>query len=393
MSSRRGTSDLTILVVAGSLMVGLSVAAFLISPGDAAVRVPGSSYSARPDGMKAAFLVLKDLGHAVERSFDPLAELRANPGATALVIANPSQSPSLQDQRALQSFVRSGGSVIAFGRRAAAFLPGVGQVAEGEPGRVRDFGASLPSALTRGAPKLSARAVVPPKLDAAYVPVYGSLESPGVVTARIGAGQIIWCLDHGAVSNDGIARANNVRLLANAAGAPGRRTIVWDEHYHGERRSFWSYVAATPLPWGLGQLAVVALAGLAAVSRRRGPLRSRSAEPRTSPLEFIDTMASLYERAGVGRAAVESARLTLRRRLAAASGLPVAAGDERLASAAAVRPGIDPARTKAALSAAADALRRGTTREQDVVAIVAELQDLSAGAAAARAGHAVREHR
>jgi Domain of unknown function (DUF4350) len=380
MPARRGSSDLTILAAAAALMAVLSVVSFLISPVDSSPRVAGSSYSARPEGTKAAYLLLKELGHTLERSFEPLAELRADPTSTILVLANPEAEPSNQDQRALRSFVEAGGIVLAFGRSAARFLPGV--VLRGAPpanGDVLTFTAARPSPLNRGALEFSARRGLAPKLDAIYVPVYGSGDEAAVVAGRFGEGQIVWSFDHSPIQNDGIGRANNVRLLANAAGAPGARTIHWDEHYHGERRSLWSYVAATPLPWGLAQLMVVAVAGLAAVSRRRGPVQPRPAEPRTSPLEFIDTMASLYERAGVWRAAVEAARGRLRRRLAVSAGLSIAATDDELVAAAALRAGIDRDRTAAALSAAAEALRTNTIRERDLIAVVAELQAVTAG--------------
>jgi hypothetical protein len=165
-------------------------------------------------------------------------------------------------------------------------------------------------------------------------------------------------------------------FLANAAGPAGARTILWDEHYHGERRSLWSYLAATPLPWAGAQLTLVVLAVLSSVSRRRGPLWPRTLEPRTSPLEFIDTMASLYERADDARAAIETSRARLRRRLARTSGLPSSSTDDQLIAAAAFRSGVDRDRTRNALAASADALRHGRVDTTDAVAVVAELQEL-----------------
>jgi hypothetical protein len=183
-------------------------------------------------------------------------------------------------------------------------------------------------------------------------------------------------------------------LLANAAGIPGARKILWDEHYHGQRRSMWSYFAATPLPWAGGQLLFATLVALVAVGRRRGALRPRVVESRTSPLEFVDTMATLYERAGAARAAVEGARTELRRRLAAVAGLPRSTPDAVLVKAAPGRIGLDGERIAAALSASADLLRRGVSRAQDAVPVVAELQELTNAAAAARTGGRLnKEHR
>lgn len=383
------TNDLTILVVAGVLMTVLTVVSFLIAPVDSTPRVPGSSFSARPDGGKAAYLVLKQLGHIVERSYDPAAALSRKGEGTILLLASPIESPSEQDRRALRSFVEEGGVVIVYGRSGSAFVvPGafVAPSADDDMEEVRDFAAAMPSPLTYDAPAVSARPVPRPVLDPRLVVVFGSPTETAVVTALMGRGRLIWCLDDSPIENEGLARAANVRFLANAAGTPGARTILWDEHYHGERRSMWSYLVRTPLPWAGAQFLLVALVALAAVSRRRGPVRARFVEPRASPLEFVDTVAALYERAGAQRAAIEAARAQLRRRLSAASRLPSSSTDAALVQAAAWRLGMDANRAGTALSAAADLLRRGVRNAADAVPIVAELQELANAAAAARAG-------
>jgi Domain of unknown function (DUF4350) len=387
MPARVGTSDLTILIASGVAMAALTIVSVLLAPADSSPQVPGSSYSTEPDGVKAAYLVIKDLGHDVWRSFEPITSLRSTPAASALVLSNPRLRPSQGDRQALESFVRAGGIVIAFGLAAEAFLPGVTP----NPHRRRDapvevFRAALPGRLTHHTRELSAHRTPLPALDPSYVTVYGDGDNPAVVTARFGEGQVIWCFDETLLQNEGITRGMNINFIANAVGAAGARTIAWDEYYHGARRSFWSYVAGTPLVWGVAQSGVIALTLLAGVSRRRGPLRPRPIEPRTSPLEFVDTMASLYERAGDARSAVQSTRDRLRRRLAMISGLPISSSDEQLAAIGAPRIGLDAERLRAALAAGADALRGGVARDSDALAIVAELQDLGAAASAARAG-------
>lgn len=392
MPPRPRTGDLTILIGAGLAMAILTVVSFMFAPSDSSPRVAGSSYSAQDDGAKAAYLVLKELGHDVRRSFEPLAEIDVEPAHASLFIVEPAEGPSEQDKKAVRAWLESGGVVLAFGRSAAAFLPGAA-FAQGNGSSatdVRRFDAVLPGPLTSEAPHVSARSADRPRLDPAYIPVYSSSGSVAVVAARFGNGRVVWSLDGTTVENDGIRREGNVRFLANAAGAPGARRILWDEFYHGERRSLWSYIAGTALAWGGAQVGLVVLAAMAAVSRRRGPVRARFVEPRTSPLEFIDTMGVLYERAGAAYAAIDAVRTRVRRRLAAAAGLSIAASDGRLAAAAAQRAGIDSARAAAALRTAADVLRRSPLADADAVRMVAELQALSADAAAARAGRPAR---
>ena len=385
MPARDGPSDLTILVAAGVAMAVLAATIFLLSPPDSSPRAAASSYSAQPDGTKAAYLVLKELGFSLERSFEPIAEQRFDPVRTVLILASPAEAPSNRDKRALRSFVERGGIVIAFGPSAGGFLPGVaGELNDHRQRPLRTFLPALPGRLTAGAPELSARAHLTPSLDDAYLPVYGVARDLAVTTGRFGAGHVIWCLDDTPIQNSGIGLAANVNFVTNAVRMGGPRTVAWDEHYHGERRSLWSYLAGTPLPWAGVQLGIVALALLANVVRRRGPTRLRTVEPRTSPLEFVETMGSLYERAGASRDAIESARARLRRRLASAAGLSSSSTDQQLVTVAATRIGLDAGRTREALDTAAEVLRQGVPRPKDALPVVAALQELAGLASAAR---------
>ena len=95
----------------------------------------------------------------------------------------------------------------------------------------------------------------------------------------------------------GSGARSHVELLVNTLGPAGTRTVLWDEFYHGHTRSFWSYLADTPFFFAILQLAAIVGVALFTYARRRRPIRERVLEPRTSPLEFIDTMGGLYERA------------------------------------------------------------------------------------------------
>ena len=398
MPAPRRTDELTILVVAFVLMILVTGLAFVVAPSDSSPRTAGSSFSTRRDGAKAAYLVLKQLGHDIDRSYDPVAALGRGGEGTVLILASPLEGPSRQDVRAVRTFVEEGGVLLAYGRSAAPFIPGVrapaGDADTDSADQPRDFPAAVPASLTIDAPAVSARAVPAPSSDPSFVAVFGSAAEPAVLAARLGQGRIVWCLDDTPISNDGQPRAANVRFLANAAGMAGARRILWDEHYHGQRRSMWSYLAATPLPWAGAQLLLAALAGLAAAGRRRGPVRGRVVESRSSPLEFVDTMGALYERAGAERAAVDGARAQLRRRLAAAAGVPRSTADAALARAVPQGPGVDGDRIESALRSSAELLRRGVPRAAEAVPIVAELQELANEAARARTGRRLnREHR
>jgi hypothetical protein len=80
--------------------------------------------------------------------------------------------------------------------------------------------------------------------------------------------------------------------------------------------------------WIFIQLAVLALAVLLTFSRRSGPIFVPAGEIRLSPLEFVQTLGGLYERAGAASVAVDICyqrfRYWLTRRLGMAGNATIA---------------------------------------------------------------------
>jgi hypothetical protein len=386
MSASWRTSDLTVLLVAGAGTVLLTAASFMVAPPDALPRNDGSSYAAHPDGARAAFLLLRELGYDVDRSFEPVTAIRHAPKHTALVLASPSEAPSAQDVQALQTFVERGGLVLATGPVAAAFLPGVPQRTQkrGDPAALRASRArrqdrALPAALTDGVDSVDMpSATAPLALDSRYVVIYGTDQAPAAVTGRFESGRAVWWAGSAPLANGGIGRPQHVELLVNTLGPPGARTILWDEFYHGHTRSFWSYLAGTPVPFAMLQLAAIVGVALFTYARRRRPISDRFVEPRTSPLEFIDTMGGLYEHARASAAAVATVYAHVRRRLLTALGLPLNTGDERLVAVAAERLAFDGTALSGALASARAASGTPDLTARQALPLVAELQAFAA---------------
>jgi hypothetical protein len=69
-------------------------------------------------------------------------------------------------------------------------------------------------------------------------------------------------------------------------------------------------------------------------SRRSGPILSPAPVSRLSPLEFVETMGGLYQRAGAASIPIEVSYRRLRRELARRLGLPITTEDSELAIAA-----------------------------------------------------------
>jgi hypothetical protein len=371
------TSDLTILAGLAIVTVLLTATSFVLSPVRPTQREDGSSYATHDGGGRAAFLLLKDLGYDVERSFDPIGALRAAPATTTLVLVDPTLPASQQDRRALRTFLEQGGTVLVTGANATRFLPEAPRTSPKLTSERRQA-AALPGPLTAGVDAIempSAVGALP--LNDRYVAVYGSYDSPAVLTARFEKGHAIWWATPRPLVNSAIGDPGHAELLVNTLGAPGARRILWDEFYHGYDRSFWSYIAATPLPIAFLQLLVIALAAGFTYSRRQRPIRARVVEPRTSPLEFVDTIGGLYQRAKAANAAVATVYARVRSRLLARAGLPQSATDERLASVAAERLALDSAQLSALLSKARQATTDISLTEAEAVRLAAELQKVA----------------
>ena len=368
------TSDLTILAGLAVITILLTVASFVLSPVQPMQREDGSSYAVHAEGGKAAFLLLKDLGYNVERSYDPVANLRAVPEQTTLVLANPTLPASQQDRRALRTFLEQGGTVLVTGPSAPIFLPEAPRTTSKLTADRRQT-AALPSPMTAGVDAIemaSATGALP--LNDRYVTIYGTYDAPSVLTARFEKGRAIWWAASTPLLNSGIGDPGHAELLVNTLGTAGQRRILWDEFYHGYDRSFWSYVAATPLPIaGLQLLVIVGAAGFT-YSRRHRPIRARVVEPRTSPLEFIDTIGDLYQRAKSANAAVATVYARVRGQLLVKAGLPQTATDERLVSVATERLATDATQLSLLLAKAKQAATDSSLTEAEALRITADLQ-------------------
>jgi hypothetical protein len=369
-----GSRDLVVVLVAAALMLVVAGATAVIAPPDEGLGVRGSSLSSGAAGARAGFLLLRRLGYVVQRTFDPMVDLDATPATDVLVLMAPQQPPSALDIAALGRFIEAGGVVLV--AEQPDWLPSM------LSGARRPSTATSPTAVAASPLVLSAPTVRMDHLvglddpKPPYATIYADARGTAVAAARIGRGRVIYWVSALPATNAAIDEPGHVELLVNAIGPPLDRRVLWDEHYHGHRRSAWSYASGTPLPAALAQLGVIALAAFVTVSFRRRPLRAVPDPPRTAPLEFVDTMGGLYERAGATTTAVTVALAHLRRRLIAVAGLPADVDDVRLARTAAARAGHSPESLAALLARAREAVN-GPLTAAAAVSVVASLQEAS----------------
>jgi len=375
------SGDRKILLIAGAVLVVLTAGLAFVG-GDSqehGMSIP-STYSASPGGARAAYLLLEELHYKVSRWERSPTELPIGDVDAVLIIADPLDTPTKEEIEALQDFVAEGGQVIFTGERIKSFFLKA-RVDERFPeAEWKTFAANFPSNYTAGAQKIvlqTGTAWQTP--EASQLALYGDAGSPVVVNWRIGDGRILWWAAATPLTNSGISREGNLNFFLNALNfpLPVEKTAVqiyWDEYFHGERTSLWSYVRKTPVAWGLMQISILGLIVIFTFGRRSGPVVLPPVISRLAPLEFVDTLGGLYERARAEPAVVgfvyQRFRATLSRQLRISS----SASDTELAEAVQNRLGWNESGLKTTLARALVASRARRVEPQEALGLVRELE-------------------
>jgi hypothetical protein len=385
------SADRKLLLAAGAVMLLLMAAIAFETPsgetGSEGQAIP-SSYSASPGGANAAYLLLGELHYNVQRWERSPIELPDDPQGSILILADPDETPSDEESRALQSFVENGGQMLFTGDRIERFFSqpfsGAKIMVFDYQSDSRSYEAKIPSAFTRGASTVSLKPEAEwDQLTPQQITLYGDTASRSavVVSWRLGAGRILWWAGPTPLTNAGISQAQNMNLFLDAmkveasdASSAAPSQIYWDEYFHGERSSLWSYMQNTPVAWGMLQLGVLAAGILFTFSRRSGPTALPASVSRLSPLEFVDTLGGLYERAKAEPAVIEIVyqqfRLLLTRQLRLSSKID----DATLAAAIRTRLGREFIELPDALRRAAAASREPKVSPAEALALIQELE-------------------
>lgn len=350
-TARIAPRDRKLLWWTGAVALLLIAATFVFSPTEDSDASPiPSTYSSGAGGARAAYLLLLDLGYEVHRWEESPKGLEGLEDGAVLILADPTETPSEGEQGSLLRFVQNGGHILFCGAAFSQFFPEIKLPTRIAGARWTEFSPSLPSRYARGADKVILQPEtywVPESSDDfrfQQLVLYGEESKPVVVAWTLGKGQVLWWAGATPLTNTGIREAGNLNLFLNSVSrdTPSRsRAIYWDEYFHGERGSFWTYFQKTPVIWGGVQIGLLAVAILFTFSRRSGPIASPAVVSRLSPLEFVDTMAGLYQKAHATPVAVGVTYRHLRLELAHRLGLPAATLDQALAEAASERLGTD----------------------------------------------------
>jgi len=383
MSTGIAASDRKLLLIGGGLLLLLMVLTTVLAPPPQETELPiPSTYSTQSHGAAAAYRLLANLHYPVRRWESPPTELDGEAENTLLILAEPMQPPNDKERKALEEFVEEGGRVLFTGANISDYFPDAQLSREFPDAQWKSLTPSLPTRFTRGVKHISMKVGGYWKaIGAEQLSVLQDEGKPVVVTWSVGDGLIIWWAGSTPLSNAGITREDNFTFFLNTVTSSEQDEpyrIYWDEYYHGQRSSPWAYVGKTPLAWSALQIALLVLVVLFTFSRRSGPVYVPREVSRLSPLEFVDTLGGLYERAGAGASAISVSLARLRTRLTRQLGLGMNTPNEELAEAAETRLGWKKSGLGLALSRAAVAGRAGQVRSSEALEIVKKLEEFAA---------------
>jgi len=313
-----------VLWLSGGLLFVILLVSFLVPSTDDSDPSP-TTYNAGSAGIKAAYLLVGELGYDAQRWEGSTSDLRQVDAAkTTLVLANPNvPEEDLKDvQAAVEDFLTRGGRVLVTGVQGAYLLPGA------HTGSPTQLYKALCFSTPEGQGALAQAGKVTIDDDARWSDTGASSRveqwcgsDAVVVRYKVGESEAVWWSSPLPMTNRGLKEDASLKLLLASIGAPGR-TILFDESLHGARESVWETAKGLPIRSLAWQTAFVALLLVLSFGRRSGPIRLPLMTARSSPLEFAESMGHLYNKAGATQVATDGARRRVLRFLHERCGVP-----------------------------------------------------------------------
>ncbi|WP_348263112.1 DUF4350 domain-containing protein [Telmatobacter sp. DSM 110680] len=307
--------DRRLLLWSIAVAIGLAVLIGVVMPNENNNDNPmPSTYLSGQHGARAAYESLLRSGYNIERWERPLSELAATAGPNTVVIFARPFTRETEDINAVQQIVERGGRVLATGLWGGYLLP------EGDVGTPKEFNFAACQLEAEGLDTLAGSGAVWMVPEAtwqvgnpAHRTQYSCAAQPAVVEYNYARGHVVWLAGSTPLENGSLARAQNFDLLLNSIGPRDGHHFYWDESLHGDIKSEWGYVSGptVTLLWiGMILLSVLIVFSF---SRRSGPVRELSPPVRSTPIEFLEALGSLYRSAGASTTALTIAWERFRR--------------------------------------------------------------------------------
>lgn len=301
------------------ILAGLLMVVFVVIVGiDAYHKIrkqpgPPSTYNAASAGYKALYLWLRELGVPAERWERPLAELTQE--ASVLLMISPRLGPGPNELKALETWVRGGGSLVLVSSPWNAFAKHFGfEMKRGFPALKKQHDQEAPSSqpgpYTRGQRTIKSKTHLSadsrrPEAIVHARDAFGNL----IVVVEEGRGRVIMIADPSLFTNLDLREGDHARLALDVLLTHlGEGVLLIDEYHHGYGRvtSVASYIYQSGAPAPMLQVLFLFLVLWAAAGRRFGPPRPLIRETERSSMEYVRAMAELFQRVKARRLALES---------------------------------------------------------------------------------------
>ena len=274
---------------------------------------PPSTYNAASAGYKALYLWLREMGVAAERWERPLTELTRE--TDVLVMISPRLDPGPQELKALETWIRDGGTLIRMSPSLDPYAKKlVSNVKTGHQDR-KDPGPKerpsfQPGPYIRGQRKIASQWHLPidsakPETVIHARDAFGNL----IGVKEDGKGRVIEIADPSLFSNVHLREGDHARLALDVLLTHlGEGRLLIDEYHHGYGRvsSFAGYVFQSGAFVPLLQVLFLVLLLWAFAGRRFGPARPLRKETGRSSMEYVRAIAHLFQRVKARRLALES---------------------------------------------------------------------------------------
>jgi hypothetical protein len=339
----RKRKSVILIIFIGAFFLSLLFLSPYIKREEPSVGVSHSTYSDRPNGTMALYLLLEDLGYDVRRIESPLSRLEEE--VRALFIVQPHDALGEDEVEKVSDWVRKGGFLV---------ISGVGDKA-GLGGLLKGFGVKpVRSKWQVESPNLALSFRNPPvgriisktdwsldPLRSDVEPLFGREEAYTLVKVRSGEGTVFILSSPYPLTNEGLLHEDNARFLSNLLSfIPQGSAVGFDEYHHGFRRvpfpvgdeitPVLSFLK-TPLGRALSYVGVALLLFLILNGRRLGrPILTEEVSRRDSS-EYVISMAMLYRKAEKRTAVLRHIRDEFRRKLARRWGLDPEMGSSEFA--------------------------------------------------------------
>ncbi len=317
--------------------------------GDEGPRPRRSTFSPKPGGWKAAYLLVERSGITTRRwekapSSWPDTASVVIAGQEVLALEGGAYWTTEQATDAME-WVQRGGTLLVFAAENNAVTQEVGVSPDVHKNTDKEVSPTQPVPYLGGVNGVmipgSERFLSLGK-DAV---VLLADDKPGVVAVKRGAGRVILVASPAVIENKSLLESDNARFLVQTVSAhlqPARKDgVLWDEYHQGyqEERSFWNAIGQ-PGQFAILQLAVLLALICYTLGTRFGLPRPAPAQNRLSS-EYVSSLADLYRRAKASDAALEGVYLSFWRDLCRAVGVPLDSVASEVARRAAASLGSD----------------------------------------------------